>query len=62
MAQHGQEELDAFNARVNAEVERLGSAVKDIRMATCLHERSIGGRISIPTVIVTVMIVYEGSA
>ena len=62
VVQHGQEELDDFSHRVNGELQRLGGSVRDVRMTTCLHERSIGGRVSIPTVIVTVMVLYEESA
>jgi hypothetical protein len=61
IAQHGQEESEAFHERVNEELERLGSRVKDIQMATCLHEKSLGGRISIPMVIFSLMILYEES-
>jgi len=59
IAQHGQEELDQFTERVNEELARLGPKVKDIRMGTCLHEKSIGGRISIPTVLFALMVMYE---
>jgi hypothetical protein len=61
IAQHGQEESDAFHERVNGELERLGSRVKDIQMGTCLHEKSLGGRISIPMIIFSVMVLYEES-
>ena len=59
IAQHGQEELDQFAERVNEELVRLGPKVKDIRMSTCLHEKSIGGRINIPTVLFALMVLYE---
>ncbi|MBM3476470.1 MAG: hypothetical protein FJX75_24625 [Armatimonadetes bacterium] len=62
IAQHGQEELEAFTIRVNEELERLGPKVRDVRMSTCLHEKSIGGRINIPTVLFALMVLYEESA
>ncbi len=62
IAQHGQEELEAFHTRVNAELARLGSQVRDVHMGTCLHEKSLGGRVSIPTVLFSVMVMYEESA
>ena len=62
IAQHGQEELEAFTKRVNEELQRLGPSVKDVRMGTCLHEKSLGGRISIPTVLFALMVLYEEPA
>jgi hypothetical protein len=62
ISQHGQEELEAFTTRVNEELQRLGPTVKDVRMSTCLHEKSLGGRVSIPTVLFALMVMYEEPA
>jgi hypothetical protein len=59
IAQHGQEEMDAFHTRVNGELARLGSRVKGVQMSSCLHEKSLGGRVTIPTVLFSLMVTYE---
>jgi hypothetical protein len=61
LSQHGQEELDAFTRRVNDELARLGPSVRNVSMSTCLHEKQLGGRINIPSVLVVVMITCEDS-
>ena len=62
ITQSGQEDLDEFNQRVNAALEELGGSVTDIRMSACLHQKRIGERANIPWVMLTIMILYEGSA
>jgi len=62
IAQHGQEDLEGFHQRVNTELARLGSQVKNVQMSCCLHERSLGGRIQIPTMLFSLMITYEEPA
>ncbi|MBM3501046.1 MAG: hypothetical protein FJX74_20540 [Armatimonadetes bacterium] len=60
IAQHGQEEMDAFHERVNGELGRLGARIREVQMSTNLHEKSLGGRVSIPTVLFSLMVLYEG--
>lgn len=59
IAQHGQEESEAFHARVNAELARLGDRIKQVQFGACLHEKTIGGRANIPSILFTVMVLYE---
>ncbi|MGQ9731161.1 MAG: hypothetical protein ACUVX8_07780 [Candidatus Zipacnadales bacterium] len=54
-----QEELKDYHERVNGELARLGTRVKDVQMDSGLYERRVGERIRIPMLMMSVMIVYE---
>jgi hypothetical protein len=56
------EDSVSFGARVNEELARLGGAVKDVKMAAAIHEDQITGKVSLPRILSSVLIMYEDSA
>jgi hypothetical protein len=56
------EDLPAFQTRLNEALAELGDSIKDVKMAADIHEVSIAGRLSLPRVLNSILILYEDRA
>jgi hypothetical protein len=59
LTQGPSEDVATFTRRVNDELARLGDAVKDVKMSTGIHEVTIAGRLALPRVITSILIICE---
>lgn len=61
VSQGSSEDLSSFNNRVNEELGRLGSTVRDVTMTSAVHESMIAGRVAIPRLLHSILVTYEDS-
>ena len=59
LVQGPSEDTATFQARLNEELARLGDTVKDVKLSAGVHEVTIGGRLNLPRIISTVLVLYE---
>jgi len=59
VSQGSSEDLSSFNDRVNEELGRLGSAVRNVTMTSAVHESMIAGRVAIPRLLHSILVTYE---
>jgi hypothetical protein len=59
LSQGSSEDLSSFNTRVNEELARIGADMKDIAMTSNIHESMIAGRVAVPRMLHSVLIMYE---
>ncbi len=53
------EDVPAFDARLNRELTKLGDSVRHVHLAAGIHEVTIAGRLSLPRVLNSVLLLYE---
>lgn len=61
VSQGSSEDLSSFSNRVNQELVRLGSTVRDVTMTSAVHESMIAGRVAIPRLLHSILVTYEDS-
>jgi hypothetical protein len=53
------EDIPAFTTRLNEELAKLGDSVRQVHLAAGIHEVTIAGRLSLPRVLNSILILHE---